>query len=197
MMKMASMRTSKSPSAIEKVAYALSKADVFLDLNGTNRPYYEANIEQETKAQIHFGPYIFPCKVFYHKPHNQEKLVFFGRQESQRHPKHLAEIKNSIVDILSQNCYLEPLYKEINVSSGVLNLHFEEGIYSEIPRLLSAYICGKVLYSEPLAAPFISGQYYIPLGSKVTFNTEEIYTNISKTFVQNFSFSQFLTEQAV
>ena len=93
------------------------------------------------------------------------------------------------MDILSQNCYLEPLYKEINVSSGVLNLHFEEGIYSEIPRLLSAYICGKVLYSEPLAAPFISGQHYIPLGSKVTFNTEEIYTNISKTFVQNFSLS--------
>ena len=74
MMKMATMRTSKSPSAIEKVAYALSKADIFLDLNGTNRPYYEANIEQETKAQIHFVLIFFHARFFIISPITKKNL---------------------------------------------------------------------------------------------------------------------------
>ena len=78
-------------------------------------------------------------------------------------------------------------------SSAILNIHFQNGVYTEWPRILLAYVNGKILISEELGYPLISGRHYYPLGiDSNEMNASQIHENIWEDFARKYSFSEFV-----
>lgn len=140
----------------------VAQYDHVLDLSPLNAPIYQT-LPDGPRSRITFGPHIFP----HHAPLavvGQGPLVFFGTQ-CPRRTEILAGLRQAgiAVNCLNWGKFGEALSGDLENASGILNIHFDNGIYTEYPRLLKALLAGKPVVSERLAAPLVAKTHYWPL----------------------------------
>jgi hypothetical protein len=164
--------------------------DVLLDLSPLNAPAY-AFLPKFLRKKLRFGPYIFPDQLpAYRTSPPQAPLIFFGALNPRRQALLAAHPE---VRSLASGTHGPALLAEIAASSGIVNLHFSEGIYSEYPRLLTAALAGKVVWSDPLAAPLVAGKHYFSLDQKPTPDqAAEVYAQFCQDFAAKHRFASFL-----
>ena len=98
---------------------------------------------------------------------------------------------------LDEGIFGAALDEKIANASAVLNVHFSAGVYTEYPRLLSAYLAGKPLVSETLSPELEEGRHYIALGAQT--NVEyfaKTFANFSAEFAAHNRFTDFLASYA-
>jgi len=171
---------------------ACLKFDVILDFSEFNKPAYK-NFDKYNR--VVFGPYIFPSKKIIHKKENASEVHFVGAL-NERRQKIISDISKLYTIKVIKNEFGEKLNKTLSGSAGILNIHFQNGVYTEWPRILLAYANGKILISEELAYPLISGRHYYPLGSELNeMNSSQIHENTWQDFAGKYSFSEFINSE--
>jgi len=166
--------------------------DLMLDLSIYNKKAYRW-LPGALKNKIVFGPKIFPSAPVKHVEGNGTS-VFFGTVNARR--KKLIGASEAYVT-LDEGIFGAALDEKIANASAVLNVHFSAGVYTEYPRLLSAYLAGKPLVSETLSPELEVGRHYIALGGQM--NTEsfaKIFANFSTEFAAHNRFTDFLVSYA-
>ena len=108
----------------------------------------------------------------------------------------LAQEKIKKVKILPTGTYGADLILELDKAAAVVNVHFEHGVYTEVPRLLSAYLAGKPVISEELDSPFIEGQHYLTFQGYDPESFEDVYNSFSSLVTSELSFGRFLKTAA-
>jgi hypothetical protein len=142
------------------------KSDLFIDLNECNIKFYkdELKLPRDILSKIIFGPYIFPNKIqknnFANKTKNE--LAFFGTLNDRRRDK--IKTLPMHVNVLN-NAFGNSLKQSISESKAILNIHFEAGVYSEWPRILSAFHNRKILISEELSKSLTPNIHYMHIDS--------------------------------
>lgn len=167
--------------------------DVLLDISPLNAPAY-AFLPAFLQRRLRFGPYLFPDVLPSYAP-AKGALLFFGAVNDRR-AAHLAQVaERHPLRSLTYGTHGAALLAEIAQARGVLNLHFSGGIYSEYPRLLTAALAGKVVWSAPLAAPLQGGRHYVDL-DQTPDETElaAIYHRFCSEFASKYRFSTALRE---
>ncbi len=160
-----------------------------LDLSPHNKRAYRW-LPSSLRKKIIFGPKIFPSKPVSYSPGNG-KFVFYGALNDRR--KALLNGNESFT-VLDNGAYGAQLVRKIAEASAVLNVHFASGVYTEYPRLLSAYLAGKPLISEMLSHELEPGRHYLLFGE--TIKVEEmkyIFEKFSEEFALNNRFTDFLS----
>ncbi|MGA0827657.1 MAG: hypothetical protein ACO3PW_09925 [Gemmobacter sp.] len=138
----------------------LGRCDALIDLSPFNANAY-ARLPPADRARVLFGPYIFPDRIPDFVPGTGPELVFFGALNPRRAAA-LARISaRRPVRVLPPGTFGPALMAALAPAAGILNLHFAEGEYTEAPRLLTALMAGKPVYSEPLAPPLVPGRHYL------------------------------------
>jgi hypothetical protein len=166
--------------------------DLTLDFSPANRPAYRF-LPKGLRDRIVFGPKIFPDDDIQFLPSKNTELVFFGGLSARR-----AEIIQQLstrckIRTIKDGTFGEELFSSTKDSLAVLNLHHDEGIYTEIPRLLTAYLYGKPIYSEELGQPLVEGRHYLPIDAALDKTTaQEVFERFKREFVHNNLFSDFL-----
>jgi len=120
--------------------------------------------------------------------------VFFGTVNARR--KKLIGASEAYIT-LNEGIFGAALDEKIANASAVLNVHFSAGVYTEYPRLLSAYLAGKPLVSETLSPKLEVGRHYIALGAQT--NVEyfaKTFANFSAEFAAHNRFTDFLASYA-
>lgn len=85
------------------------------------------------------------------------------------------------------------LQAQIAGCGGIVNLHFSDGVYTEYPRLLTAALMGKAIWSELLAPPLLCGQHYFALTDRPNLPTQRaFYDRFCHEFAAQQSLSDFL-----
>lgn len=173
-----------------KLINGLINLDVILDLSEANNYLYKTLFSYIRKPKITFGPYIFPSEEILENSTNNKNYIFVGSLNDRR-TRILKEL-NGIT--ITTDSHSEKLKAIIDQSAGVINVHYSDGIYTEWPRLLLAYLSGKAVISEQLGCDIIANKHYQLLtpGQKPHQNNKTIYTNFSKFVVPRFSFENFL-----
>ncbi|MCW8844185.1 MAG: hypothetical protein OQK00_12315 [Rhodobacteraceae bacterium] len=186
-------------SNVKNIIANLEKSDVFLDLNNNNGPFYERlQLRPNSRSKIFFGPHVFPSKQVSYNDSGNGRRIFFGGKNDRR---------KIILEHLQQDCaysvlripgrtFGHTLRQYIENSSIILNIHFSDAVYTEVPRTLAAYLSGKPIQSEPLEAPFESGVHYVPLDApldeKDSISLKEVFENFSSLVSTNYSFKTFV-----
>jgi hypothetical protein len=171
---------------------ACLKFDVILDFTELNKLAYQ-NIDKYSR--VVFGPYIFPNKKI--SP-SKEKLsdIFFVGALNDRRSKIISALSTKYPIKIIQNEFGEQLNQSVSQSAVILNIHFQDGVYAEWPRILLAYVNGKVVVSEDLGYPLIMGKHYCALDlDLMNVDFAEIHQNVGRDFADNYSFSDFLNAQ--
>lgn len=166
--------------------------DLMLDLSIYNKKVYRW-LPRALKNKIVFGAKIFPSAPVQHVEGNGT-AVFFGTVNARR--TKLIGASEAYVT-LDEGLFSAALDDKIANASAVLNVHFSTGVYTEYPRLLSAYLAGKPLVSETLSPDLEEGRHYIALGGQM--NTEsfaKIFANFSNEFAAHNRFTDFLVSYA-
>lgn len=172
---------------------SLENCDVFWDLSQHNMPFYKANnLDGLIQKKGFFGPYVFQTKPKKMRSVNREHIIFCGTLNDRR-KELIKNFKGPKVKIV-QRVYGAKLNDMIDKSAGVLNLHFADGIYTELPRVLSAYNRSRVLVSEPLASPFIPSEHYISTSSCEINEAEKVFENFSNLVSDQYNFGKFLND---
>lgn len=117
--------------------------DRILDLFEHNRAAYQW-LPSRLRSKVDFGPYIFPNAKIDYSGHSIDKVVFYG-SVNQRRSQKLASIPDGLVHCVDSGTFGDPLNQTIKNHLAVLNVHFSEGVYTEYPRILSAYLRGKTV----------------------------------------------------
>ena len=73
-----------------------------------------------------------------------------------------------------------------------MNIHFQQGVYSEYPRFLKACLAGKPFISEPMGDPLVEGVHYLPLDEFPTAGTTERLFAAIRDLAARYSFSSLL-----
>lgn len=191
---------SYSDKVLSNIEVALTNSDIFLDLSAHNEPFYLTQYGSgcEVSKHLHklrFGPHIFPdSPVSYNG--NDGKAVFFGHVEAAKLPWR-SEVLDSIdatwLEVIEGNTYGEQLYDRIDAAGAVLNVHAQKGVYTEVPRLLTAYLRGKTVVSDTLDSSFVEGVDYIPVNDIGNQKLRpDVFDNFSKKVTEAYSFSKFL-----
>lgn len=170
----------------------LLMCDHLLDLSPYNEPAYRW-MPRWLRKNVVFGPKIFPSKPV-NQSHGNGKAVFYGALNKRREAQLSA---HDDYTTLGKDVFGPALDVAIAQASAVLNVHFSEGVYTEYPRLLSAYLAGKPLVSEGLSPELIAGRHYLALG--VPLNTDalaSVFDNFSAEFAAKNRFTDFLTAHA-
>lgn len=145
----------------EKIARIVKRFDAILDLSPANRPAYEF-LPKAARRKVHFGPHIFPETAPAHRPGGQS-LIFVGSQNPRR-AQVLAQVQaGRPITILPEGTFGTALDAAIQASGGMLNIHYQDGIYTEYPRLLKTLLNGKICHSEAFDAPLQAGTHYLPV----------------------------------
>lgn len=146
----------------QRLARMVQDFDLLLDLSEANVPAYSAFCPAE-RAKIRFGAHIFP-QLPPPPRRSGDGLLFVGALNARR---------RAVLDRLGAQAALAPagtfgpeLDFALDRAAGLLNLHFEDGVYSEYPRILKAVLAGRALWSEPLAAPLVEDQHYFSLDAR-------------------------------
>lgn len=175
-----------------KVLRQVSQYNLTLDLSPANRPAYNF-LPKFLRNRIVFGPKIFPDDDIEFQPSKKNELVFFGGLTPRRSqiirklaPRHkIMTVKNGTFGDELLSCTKDGF--------GILNLHHDDGVYTEIPRLLTAYLYGKPIYSEELGHPLVEGRHYLPIDAELDEAiAKEVFQQFKLEFVNNNQFSNFL-----
>lgn len=181
-----------------RVALAARMADLVLDLSAANRPFYEEHCPVAlAEGKIRFGPYIFPSRPLPFVFGVDESVAFFGSLGGGRRANVIKRIGAFRVRMLEPGTFFGDLYQQVGKCSAVLNVHFEGGVYTEAPRLLTSLYCGKPLVSEPLGAPFVSGEHYVPIDDYGTVDNRAVFERCSRFVSDNLSFERFLCDNRI
>ncbi len=178
---------------IQNIKNSLENCDVFWDLSQHNMPFYQANgLEKMVKKKGVFGPYVFQKNEKKMRALSYKHIIFCGTLNNRR--KELIKNFQGPKVRIVQRVYGTKLNKMIDQSAGVLNLHFADGIYTELPRVLSAYNRRRVLVSEMLSAPFKPLEHYICANSYTPEKAEEVFRKFSSLVADEYNFEILLKE---
>ena len=178
------------PSRAAILRWAL-QYDVLLDVSPLNAPAY-GFLPDILRRKIKFGPHLFPDSLPAYAGSNGD-LIFFGAMNDQRRAQisALAPLQN--IKLLPYGTHGAALQAQIARSGGIVNLHFSAGVYSEYPRILTAALAGKVIWSDPLAQPLICGQHYFALTDKPSLAEQSaVYDRFCSDFAAKHRLSDFL-----
>lgn len=151
-------------SEVSNIWKAAHECDYFWDLSVSNIQFYKKiGLYEIIEPKFISGPYVFSEKPRLIQPATSSNVVFYGALNERR--RRLIKQHNEMPIKVLKKTYGDKLTAKILQSAAVLNLHFDEGVYSEIPRILSAFNRGKVLVSEELAYPFLHNKHYVGLES--------------------------------
>ncbi len=182
----------KKPKTIKRLLTNLSRVDVMLDINNSNRHWWDTqNLSPRDRAKLHYGPYIFPSEAREFKESLGGANLFFGDLGGRR-KKVVQALVGTKVTVLPRGTYGKKLERELDQSATVVNIHFDEGVYTEAPRLLTSYLAGKPVISEILDEPFIEGIHYLGLENFKSDKLEEVYCAFSKLVTEKLSFASFI-----
>jgi hypothetical protein len=164
------------PPRSERNAWA-TDYDAVLDLSPQNRRAYRF-LPIIPRRKITFGPHIFPdqdlAARFVDAP-----PVFVGWTNDRRRAVLERVQGQRKVDTLDRKAFGAELDRILASKGAVLNIHFQDGVYSEYPRFLKACLAGKPVLSEPMAGPLIEGEHYLPLEAELTPEaTERIFASL-------------------
>lgn len=188
----------QSRKRARRLSFAARAADLVLDLSPANRPFYEAHCPKALAAgKICFGPYLFPSRPLAFDPNGDDSVAFFGSVGDGRRAGVIERIDGFRVRMLESGTFFDDLYRQVGACSAVLNVHFEDGVYTEAPRLLTSLYCGKPLVSEPLGRPFVSGEHYIPIEAYGTVDNRAVFERLSRFVSDNLSFERFLRDNRI
>lgn len=171
------------------LAVLKAKFDLIIDLSFANSKIYA---EQDLEF-VEFGPYIFPSssKAFISSPAGS--LIFMGAMNQRRKSALEKYQRQYNIQCVSVNTFGDDLDRQIKLSSAVLNIHFEEGIYTEYPRILLSYLNGKPVISEMLDYPMIPDKNYILIGDHFdSAKAKKIFQCFSKEIADNFKLDLIL-----
>ncbi len=169
-----------------------NKFDYLLDYSSFNDLAYG---RIKDSKRILFGPYLFPGQAKSYVISKNNLLLFVGDLSSRRR-----EVLSSLQSRQRKvNCikdkFYEALIPDLNRCEGIINIHHQNGIYTEWPRILMAYVSGKVIFSESLGHPLVSGTHYLPI-EEIDTATEEIkkrvYLNFKQEIASKYKFVNFL-----
>ncbi|WBU63396.1 hypothetical protein PAE61_13665 [Paracoccus aerodenitrificans] len=146
---------------IRRVRRDINWLNGMLDFSFANLPAY-AELRPSRRRKVLFGPYAFPDHIVPFRL-NGDYIAFVGNTHGRRSEILQALSEKTRIDIAPRRTFGERLSRWLEGSSGVLNIHFAEGVYAEIPRMIKAYLAGKVIYSEELSYPFVAGRHYFLL----------------------------------
>lgn len=181
------------------IEQALLFSDSILDLNSGNKYFYELEgLLKARRVRYLFGPYIFPSEPFDFKAKtgcSPLSLLFFGSigDRGTRRRDVLEELSSKSQDLYNIVIPTDPVFYddlacEMEVHDAVLNIHFDNGVYAEAPRLLSAYINGKPVVSEPLGSVFERSACYLAITRRDLTDLDLHYRNFSEVVVPQYSF---------
>jgi len=160
-----------------------------LDLSPANHKFYQ-RLPGFLRRRVIYGPYIFPCHPVEHQP-GTGSFVFYGGQNDRR-DRALSSLPDGYCKALFK-VYGAPLSTEISKSKGVVNIHITDGIYTEYPRLLSAYIHGKPLISEALSSDLVAGVDYGEIGKPYSpCDLRNIFTDFRESYALRYRLTDFL-----
>nr|WP_319251356.1 hypothetical protein [uncultured Celeribacter sp.] len=170
---------------------ALRFSDAMLDFSENSRPFYEQRFGANPTVwkKLHFGPHIFPASAVPFL-RGEGKPLFYGSVKGNTRRKVVLD-KLQNVRILPEEIFGEVLSEEIRKAPTVVNVHNGEGVYTEAPRLLSAYLHGKPVLSERLDDIFIPGEDYALIGQE-GIGWDTVFDNFSRKVVQNYAFKSFV-----
>lgn len=175
---------------------ALKHADLIVDLSEFNRSFWESLrcIPKKGMEKILFGPFFFPdSEPLQHSA--GEGLAFFGTMTPRRLRSLEAFVHKNQVSVY-EDVFGQELLELSQASEAILNFHAYEGVYAEWPRLLSALLAGREVWSELLPAPLIPDHHYrlIHEDGKLSERKEgEDYLSNLSSLVRNlFPFSRVL-----
>lgn len=162
-----------------------------LDLSLSNSKVYNW-LPEIFKSKIDFGPFIFPTDKIAYSKGNIKKTLFYGFMNERRR-QIINGIEKNTINCCAPDTFGAKLSDEIKDHMGVLNIHFNDGIYSEWPRVLSAYIHGKPIISEQLCSLFHANQDYIDLKNINKFDGyEDIFKNFQNEIARNYKLSEYI-----
>jgi hypothetical protein len=164
--------------------------DRVLDFSHSNKPVYD-ELPPELRAKVSFGPHIFP-ETPVEPDFRAAPPLFFGSINARRNLALRKLLMHRPVGIAPRWTFGEDLERLIAAHGSVLNLHYVDGLYSEYPRLLKAYLRGKPLVSEPLAAPLQAGRHYFDLKADPTRAATAALCRNLASFAAAHSFQAFL-----
>lgn len=189
---------SDMPEIGANLTRAIRDADLFLDLNPANRSYYQQlGLPADALRKLAFGPFIFPDHPPPFSPGTSGKIAFFGNTGGARRGAILSGIAEFKVQCLAPGTYGKPLYAALQQAEAVLNIHFQDGLYTEAPRLLTALLCGKPVASELLAPPFVEGVHYLALGNYDRDRLDPVFRQFAAFTARELSFAGFLRQHGV
>jgi hypothetical protein len=169
-----------------------NKFDYLIDYSSFNDLAYG---RIKDSKRIFFGPYLFPDQAKSYLTSSNNLLLFVGDMSSRRR-----EVLSSLqprqkkVNFIKDKFY-EALIPELNRCEGIINIHHQNGVYTEWPRILMAYVSGKVIFSESLGHPLVSGTHYLAI-EEIDTTTEEtkktVYLNFKQEIASKYEFVTFL-----
>ena len=169
----------------------VSRFDVILDFSQFNEKAYK---HVKGMQKVIFGPYVFPCRDCYFQRSESDELVFVGTNKYRRAEIIMRLQEKRSVKVISDRFY-DQVRPIISKCSGLINIHFQEGIYAEWPRILMAYRAGKLIFSEPLGAPMEEGVHYYGLEQEVyTVDGASVFDRINSDIVEKYRFDEFLSQ---
>ncbi|MDH2327424.1 hypothetical protein QCN27_11150 [Cereibacter sp. SYSU M97828] len=141
-----------------RVRKMVARFDAVLELSPCNAPVY-ADLSDEEARKVTYGPHIFPDFV---PPlvEGSGPPIFYGTPTERRKPILRQLAAQHGVERVQRGTFGDDLAPLVAAASAVVNIHIDEGVYTEYPRLLNAYLNGKVVMSEKLAAPLEAGRDY-------------------------------------
>jgi hypothetical protein len=167
------------------------KFDVILDFTDFNSLAYK-NINKH--CRLVFGPYIFPKNKVYPSNKKSTDICFVGGI-NERRDRIISALSSEYSIKVIRNVFGDHLNKIVCECAGILNIHFQDGVYTEWPRILLAYLNGVILISEDMGHPLIEGRHYVSIYSDLSgFCASEIHENIWNDLAVRYSFSDFLSE---
>lgn len=171
----------------------VAKFDVVLDLSRFNAKAYE---RVKGIDKVLFGPYIFPQSERQFKGPESDEIVFIGTNKYRR-TSIIAAMKLQTdwnIKVISDQ-YFDQSRSTIEKCIGLLNVHYQEGVYAEWPRILMAYKSGKPLLSEPLGEPMDEGVHYYGLDQDVSMlDGISVFGRINADIATKYRFIDFLSQ---
>lgn len=188
--------------AFHHVINGLFSLDYLIDFSHSNQRAYASVPNCLIKAQMIYGPYIFPSKKIDFGSSENGHLVFIGALSTRREIllKKLASMGLRVNSI--QGVGGSEALSLISESEALINIHFEDGVYTEWPRVLMAYLSGRILFSETLSSDLVSGKHYIKIDSADHFLKqdsqaklsiyEDLYNNLREDIVKKYIFEDLI-----
>ena len=186
---------SKKNDVVQNIIKNIRQSDVFLDINLNNRAFYETvGLNELDRSKIDFGPHIFPRKMVDYKEGTRNSVCFFGSLNERRDEliRQFSSKSGLHVEVVPEKTYGASLKRVVSASASVLNIHYEDAIYTEAPRLLAVYLHGKVVFSEIISKPFQENVHYIGLGFQGDIEHSQVFKNFVLLVSQEFSFAKYI-----